>query len=132
MQPLTFRQIDASQPMWPKAIGRRATSGATPKALIKWGDQMDPRFAALTDALAPRLDALLAMKPLHYGELPLSMPGERHLSFFQRPEAPLRWPIQRTAETLPPTFPDCGSYEVRFPDGRPSNKRKRVSVMGYR
>ena len=35
---------------------------------------MDPRFAALTDALAPKLDQLLAMHPLRYGELPLDMP----------------------------------------------------------
>jgi hypothetical protein len=49
---------------------------------------MHPRFAALTDALAPKLEQLLAMKPLRYGELPLDMPekgvylfssGRKHL-----------------------------------------------------
>ena len=34
---------------------------------------MDPRFAQLTDTLAPKLDQLLAMAPLRYGELPMDM-----------------------------------------------------------
>jgi hypothetical protein len=49
---------------------------------------MHPRFAALTDALAPKLEQLLAMKPLRYGELPMDIPekgvylfssGQKHL-----------------------------------------------------
>jgi hypothetical protein len=44
---------------------------------------MDPRFAALTDRLAPKLKKLLAMKPLRYGELPLDMP-EKGIYLFSR------------------------------------------------
>jgi hypothetical protein len=44
---------------------------------------MDPRFAELTDALAPKLDALLAMKPLRYGELPIGM-AEKGIYLFSR------------------------------------------------
>src|SRR6266851_4963022 len=49
---------------------------------------MDPKFAALVEALAPKLDRLLAMPPLKYGTLPKDMPksgvylfteGGRHL-----------------------------------------------------
>ena len=49
---------------------------------------MDTRFARLADMLAPKLDQLIRMKPLRYGELPLDMPekgvylfseGRKHL-----------------------------------------------------
>jgi hypothetical protein len=49
---------------------------------------MDSRFAKLVEELAPKLKDLLAMKPLRYGQLPLSMPekgvylfseGRKHL-----------------------------------------------------
>jgi hypothetical protein len=49
---------------------------------------MDLRFAGLVETLAPKLDALLAMPPLRYGELLMDMPkagislfsiGNRHL-----------------------------------------------------
>lgn len=49
---------------------------------------MDPRFAVLVEALAPKLGELLARVPLHYGNLPRDMPlsgvylfseGARHL-----------------------------------------------------
>jgi hypothetical protein len=35
---------------------------------------MDPKFAALVETLAPKLDRLLAMQPLAHGALPPSMP----------------------------------------------------------
>jgi hypothetical protein len=35
---------------------------------------MDPKFAVLVDALAPKLERLLAMSPLRYDALPLDMP----------------------------------------------------------
>jgi hypothetical protein len=35
---------------------------------------MDPKFAALVETLAPKLDRLLAMQPLEYGALPRRMP----------------------------------------------------------
>jgi hypothetical protein len=34
-----------------------------------------PKFAALVENLTPKLDALLAMRPLRYGELPQDMPS---------------------------------------------------------
>lgn len=34
---------------------------------------MDPKFAILVEALAPKLDALLAMPPLQNGDLPKNM-----------------------------------------------------------
>jgi hypothetical protein len=34
----------------------------------------DPKFAALVETLAPKLDHLIAMKRLAYGELPRDMP----------------------------------------------------------
>lgn len=49
---------------------------------------MDPRFSRLVNELAPKLKDLLAMKPVRYGQLPLSMPekgvylfseGRKHL-----------------------------------------------------
>jgi hypothetical protein len=51
-------------------------------------DAVDPRFAVLVEALAPKLDELLARVPLQYGNLPRDMPfsgvylfseGARHL-----------------------------------------------------
>jgi hypothetical protein len=36
---------------------------------------MDPRFAALVEALAPKLESLLAIAPLRYGQLPGDMPA---------------------------------------------------------
>jgi hypothetical protein len=36
---------------------------------------MDPKFAALVETLAPKLDRLLGMKPLQYGALPTNMPA---------------------------------------------------------
>ena len=35
---------------------------------------MDPKFAALVETLAPKLDRLLTMQPLTYGALPRRMP----------------------------------------------------------
>jgi len=35
---------------------------------------MDPRFAGLVETLAPKLERLVAMNPLQYGQLPLNMP----------------------------------------------------------
>jgi hypothetical protein len=35
---------------------------------------MDPKFAALVETLAPKLEQLLAMQPLDYGALPRDMP----------------------------------------------------------
>ena len=35
---------------------------------------MNPEFAALVETLAPKLERLLAMQPLHYGMLPTNMP----------------------------------------------------------
>jgi len=35
---------------------------------------MDPKFATLAEALAPKLECLLAMPPLRYGALPCDMP----------------------------------------------------------
>jgi hypothetical protein len=35
---------------------------------------MDPKFAALVETLAPKLERLLAMPPLAYGALPRAMP----------------------------------------------------------
>jgi hypothetical protein len=35
---------------------------------------MDPKFAALVETLAPKLERLLAMPPLAYGALPRGMP----------------------------------------------------------
>ena len=35
---------------------------------------MNPKFAALVEALAPKLERLLAMPPLTYGALPAAMP----------------------------------------------------------
>jgi hypothetical protein len=35
---------------------------------------MDPKFAALVETLAPKLDRLILMKPLAYGALPRDMP----------------------------------------------------------
>lgn len=49
---------------------------------------MDPRFAALVEHMAPRLDALLALQPISNGALPRTMPlsgiylfskGDKHL-----------------------------------------------------
>lgn len=37
---------------------------------------MDPKFAALVETLAPKLQALVAMKPLRYGQLPMNMPAK--------------------------------------------------------
>lgn len=35
---------------------------------------MDPKFAALVETLAPKLECLLSVPPLRYGKLPLDMP----------------------------------------------------------
>jgi hypothetical protein len=57
--------------------------------LTSWdGGCMDPRFAGLVETLAPKLERLVAMDPLQYGQLPLNMPekgvylfsaGRKHL-----------------------------------------------------
>ncbi len=44
---------------------------------------MDRRFAALVETLAPKLEMLLAMKPLHYGEFPMNM-AERGVYLFSK------------------------------------------------
>jgi hypothetical protein len=38
-------------------------------------EHVDSKFSALVDALAPKLDRLLAMPPLRYGALPRDMPA---------------------------------------------------------
>jgi hypothetical protein len=44
---------------------------------------MDPRFAGLVETLAPKLEQLLAMTPLRYGQLPMNMPEKGVYLFSQ-------------------------------------------------
>jgi hypothetical protein len=50
--------------------------------------RMDPKFAELVETLAPKLEELLAMKPLRHGNIPMTLPmkgvylfskGRKHL-----------------------------------------------------
>jgi len=67
-------------------LGRSRPPQKSAKNVTSKGESIGPRFAALTDRLAPKLKKLL--EALRYGELPLDMPekgiylysrGKKHL-----------------------------------------------------
>src|SRR5437016_5667960 len=59
-----------------------------PQSAIQFGRDMDPNFAKLVETLAPKLDELLAMRPVRHGGVPMTLPmkgvylfskGRKHL-----------------------------------------------------
>jgi hypothetical protein len=52
----------------------REVAGASVLGNSHTGAAMNPKFAALVETLAPKLEQLLAMPPLAYGTLPRDMP----------------------------------------------------------
>jgi hypothetical protein len=83
---------------------------------------MDPKFAKLVDSLAPKLKELLAMKPVRYRAIPMTLPMKGVYLFSKGNKQPLRWSIKCDPQTFSPALHTSARRGVRFP-ARPRSDR---------